>query len=785
MTATLPFMALPLTLAGPLPTAAAAASDTSLSSELFPPGPATVLHTGPFSWSVQNHFDGVVCADERVCREVYYEAIQPLGVVELGLAQNVKKFDFAINNTSGDKIAYGFSGGARVVSKWLEQQTKSGAEPLTDTEIVLVGNGGRKYGGVNGFFWGDVFNILMTPTDTEYNVTDVAREFDPIADFPDNPLNLLALANALLAFEGVHMQSSEADLDAPGNYVWKEGNTTYVYIPTKQLPILEPLRNLGLGALADQLEAPLREIIDRAYDRSYLEGATVTPELGTEDESSDSVQPASSVATLAPSNACSGYNTDGCDIHAEQKYTPVSLPDLDNPNIFNILPNLVNAIASIPRAYLNALNDLSHSLEVTGNWWLYTDTNVLGYDPADPPKITAITNLLVPFEALSNPLGDHLSWWAKGNLPMNEGCTATVGPACTNPDDIVNRMWKAPLWDLFNGYQFPELNNPVSDAETATGEPIPGEEGTPVPWSGQPVQLNPMDPVNSVLNYLLAPPEQNRPEAFTLTDVVESFVRFGAALELAFNPFVPGSYLLKGWPYTALTPLFTPFLSVLCPTCDPDNPGDPTPFEDDDASETADAAPEASSRSAVTTVASQVASVTEGVDEDSSTEVAPSETSATEETTEETSVDEDSTTEETSVDEDSTTEETSVDENSATEETEEDTDVDSALLADEEESEALVEEALDDEGVDTDDLTDADIESLMEQEAADDDLSGESADESEAGGNDTVSDSGDDSASGDATSQDAAGESDADSAGSSTDASSGASGGDAGSGGDD
>ena len=776
MTAALPFMALPLTLAGPLPTAAAAASEPSVTSEVFPSGPSTVLHTGPFPWSVQNHFDGVVCADAAVCQEVFYQAVQSYGPIELGLLENVKKLDFAINSTAGDKVVYGFSGGSRVVSKWLEQQANSNAAPLADTEIVLVGNGGRKYGGVNGFFWGNLLNILMTPTDTDYDVTDVAREYDPIADFPDNPLNLLALANAALSFEGVHMKYSEADLDAPGNYVWKEGNTTYIYIPTQQLPILQPLRALGLDTLADQLEAPLREIINRAYDRDYLASATVTPELGTEDESTDSVQPANSVATLAPNNACSGYNTEGCDIWAEQEYTPVSMPDLDNPNVFNILPNLLNAIASIPRAYLNGLNDLSHALEVTGNWWVYTPTNVLGYDPADPPKITAITNLLVPFEPLSNPLGEHLSWWAKGNLPMDAGCTGTVGPACSNPDQIVNKMFKAPLWDLFSGYEFPELNNPVSNAEAAVGEEIPGEVGTAVPWSGEPVQLNPMDPVYSVLNYLLAPPEQNKPEAFTLTDVVESVKRFGDALMLAFNPFVPGSYLLKGGQYTLLTPLFTPFLPVLCPQCDPDNPGDPTPFEDESAPGTADVAPETSSGSAESVVALQVASVTEGVDEDSSAEVTPAEASSAEEAPAQEAPADETTVDETTVDE-TTVDETTVDET---------TDVDSTLGADEEESETLPEEALDDQDAAADDLTDADIENIMAEEAADEDSSVESVDESAASAkNATVGARDDDSGSEEsAASQDAGSESDSDSAGSSADADSGASGADAGSGGD-
>ncbi|MGB0963816.1 MAG: PE-PPE domain-containing protein [Mycobacterium sp.] len=483
MTAALPFMALPLTLAGPLPTSAAASANSTASAGLVPPGPATVLHTSPTPWSVPNHLDGVFCADTRVCQEVYYQAIQSYGPIELGLAENVEALDFAINHASGDKVAYGFSGGARVVSAWLERQAESNSVSPDDTNIVLLGNSGRKYGGINGFFWGNLFNILMTPTDTDYNVLDVARQFDPIADFPDNPFNLLALANAVAAFTNTHLTYSQAELEAPGNYVWKEGNTTYVYIPTAQLPILQGLRDLGLGTLADQLEAPLRKMIEPAYTRDYLENATVipAPAPGEEAEAADSVQSASSAiasqtgvtpeagAASEAGLACSGYRTDGCDILAEQSYSSVTAPDLENPAWENVLPNLFNAVLGIPRAYLDGLNDLSHALEVTGSWWVYTPTNVLGYDPADPPKITAITNLTIPFPALSNPLGEHVSWWAKANLPMDAGCTGTAPPTCTDANSILSKMFQAPLWDFFSGYQFPELINPVSDAEGAGG----------------------------------------------------------------------------------------------------------------------------------------------------------------------------------------------------------------------------------------------------------------------------------------------------------------------------
>ncbi|MBI5336258.1 MAG: hypothetical protein HZB45_01080 [Mycolicibacterium rufum] len=276
--------------------------------------------------------------------------------------------------------------------------------------------------------------------------------------------------------------------------------------------------------------------------------------------------------------ACSGYHTDQCDIWAPQSYTPITV-DTSNGSILNVPANILNAIISVPRAYLDGLNDLSYALEVTGSWWVYDPVNVLGYDPADPPKITAVTNLLIPFKALSNPLGEHVSWWAKANLPMNSGCTGTAPPTCQDAGAILSKMFTAPIWDLIYGYTFPALNNPVSDAEGAAGEAIPGEEGAPVPWSGAHIQINPYDPIWNVINYMLADPEQNRPEAITLKEVGQSLARFGRALWQDFNPFVPGSFLWKGFPYTLVTPFIKPFVKVLCPSCDPEHPEDPTPFD--------------------------------------------------------------------------------------------------------------------------------------------------------------------------------------------------------------
>ncbi len=284
-------------------------------------------------------------------------------------------------------------------------------------------------------------------------------------------------------------------------------------------------------------------------------------------------------AAVEVGQACSGYNIEGCDIWAPQTYTPVSY-DPDAGSWSNVPANIVNAVISMPRAFVDALNDMSYAFEVTGSWWVYTPTNVLGFDPADPPKVAALYNLLIPFAALSQPLGEGFTWWAKANLTMNAGCTGTTGPTCPDLGALLKTMFQAPTWDLIRGDQVPDVvPDPVSELEGSMGNPLPdgypGNVDRPVGWSGAYVELNPRDPEYSVLNYLKADPSTNRPEPVTFAEIVSSLTRFAKASDLDFNPFVPMSFLLKGWPYTALTPIFKPFLPWLCPDCNPLNPAWP------------------------------------------------------------------------------------------------------------------------------------------------------------------------------------------------------------------
>jgi hypothetical protein len=219
--------------------------------ELPFPGPATVLTVFPWEGSLEDELQGSLCQTPNTCVPVDTFLWDPNGVAVI---------DTAIDTTSGDTIVFGYSQGAVMVTRWLLQHAGDVDAPSPDElSIVLIGNSTRAYGGANA-------NSVVMP-ETQYHVLDVARQYDPAADYPDDPFNLLAVANAWAGFTTIHINYEGVDINDPANAVWTVGNTTYVLVPTENLPLLEPLRMIGLTELADELNGPLKAIVEQGYNR--------------------------------------------------------------------------------------------------------------------------------------------------------------------------------------------------------------------------------------------------------------------------------------------------------------------------------------------------------------------------------------------------------------------------------------------------------------------------------------------------------------------------------------
>lgn len=104
--------------------------------------------------------------------------------------------------------------------------------------------------------------------DTAYTGTEVIRQYDGWADWPDDTRNLLAVANALAGMFSIHTNYRNVDLNDPNNVRYtpdvagQPGNVTYVWVPTKTLPLVA-----WAGPLAPALDKKLRPIIEKAYHR--------------------------------------------------------------------------------------------------------------------------------------------------------------------------------------------------------------------------------------------------------------------------------------------------------------------------------------------------------------------------------------------------------------------------------------------------------------------------------------------------------------------------------------
>ena len=188
-------------------------------------------------------------------------------------------------STPGDKTTVGVSQGALVIAEVkrrlmeLPEEDRPGADEL---KFIAVADPSNPQGGlfryltkgyVLPFFGVTVGGTPDTPWDTIY----IVREYDGFADFPDRVGNFVAVANALLGVVYVHAQMSYPDVDldtVPAQDVTTSTNslggvTTTYLVRTERLPLVQPLRDLGMSEEdVKRIEAQLKPIVDAGYVRN-------------------------------------------------------------------------------------------------------------------------------------------------------------------------------------------------------------------------------------------------------------------------------------------------------------------------------------------------------------------------------------------------------------------------------------------------------------------------------------------------------------------------------------
>jgi PPE-repeat protein len=205
---------------------------------------------------------------------------------DASVAQGVTNLNTAImaQQAAGNHtVVFGVSQSATVATlemRYLES-LPAGLRPGQDQlSFVLVANPDRPDGGLLARLAG--FSIPgvgftaygATPTNA-YPTIDYAVQYDGVADFPQYPIDIFADANAIAGIFFIHpaysaltptqIASGVVEPVSPG-----DTETTYILIPTQNLPLLDPVRAIPLvgNPLADLVQPDLRVLVELGYDRT-------------------------------------------------------------------------------------------------------------------------------------------------------------------------------------------------------------------------------------------------------------------------------------------------------------------------------------------------------------------------------------------------------------------------------------------------------------------------------------------------------------------------------------
>jgi len=181
-------------------------------------------------------------------------------------------------------VIYGYGQSAVIAN--MEKQRLAEQYPgpdAPDIDFVVGGDFNLPNGGLFTRFPGLYIPIVdlsfngPAPTDTQFRTDVIIRQYDGVEDFPLYPLNLVADLNALLGAVYVGLYGADVSLapDASKSPAIqsRDGDSTYYFFETQDLPLFGPLRTLGVPeSLIDVVEPFFRVIVELGYDRSIPPG---------------------------------------------------------------------------------------------------------------------------------------------------------------------------------------------------------------------------------------------------------------------------------------------------------------------------------------------------------------------------------------------------------------------------------------------------------------------------------------------------------------------------------
>ena len=233
----------------------------------------------------------------------YASTSAPIGLAHLQAAMAAQQLNYP-----GDPyLVEGYSQSAQIVVAEKIELMEAGQHP--DVTFLMLGDPYRPNGGMverlNGLVVPGIglFNG-ENPTDAGIPTIDIANQYDGFADFPQFPINPIADLNGLLGIVYAHAAYGDGPLPEEIPSLWPpseplsgpytdeyvlgstevvkqvDGDTTFYFIPTTELPLLDPLRSLGVPEPVLNIFQPaLQVIVEAGYDRSIPFGDPTPAEL--------------------------------------------------------------------------------------------------------------------------------------------------------------------------------------------------------------------------------------------------------------------------------------------------------------------------------------------------------------------------------------------------------------------------------------------------------------------------------------------------------------------------
>lgn len=233
----------------------------------------------PSLWAMQNGLDGILAGDILVPVTTPAQWWPLVGTLpwDQSVAGGVQNIIDAVMSTSGSLVVFGYSQSSYIADLAAHELAAIPGAPTPDQlTFIVTANIGRPGGLLSALPEGvTIFGTTFTggaQEDSPYDFIDVAYEYDGIARWPTNSHNLVADANAILGAIYFHGAYSEVNLaDIPADYITRVvnsagGTTTYYVVPQPDLPLLKPLRDIGVDAsIVDALNTALTPVVKAGY----------------------------------------------------------------------------------------------------------------------------------------------------------------------------------------------------------------------------------------------------------------------------------------------------------------------------------------------------------------------------------------------------------------------------------------------------------------------------------------------------------------------------------------